>query len=143
VEGGVLKKQHIPPQIVIDAVVRDAVLPEFERVHRETGKPVRCKCAVWAQGERVPQPPVDVEPHSPETVGECRLSFRPTSVPGRSLFRAQVRLPHAAPDVGFAGFDVSGDAKLVDDNVVLSRVVRAGLYGPQPFRDDDGRPATA
>jgi hypothetical protein len=85
---------------------------------------------------------VDIEPASTEIVGECRLSFRTTSAPGRSLFRAQVRLPKAAPHAGFAGFDVVGDAKRVDDAVVLSRVARIILHGPQPFRDEDDRPVT-
>lgn len=129
-----MKNQHLPPQSVIDAVISEVIVPQLERIRRETGMAIRSACSVWVNDQCIPQQPVDIVPHGDAVVGEIRLSFRQTLVPGRSLFHAQVRLPHVAPEAGYAGFDVAGDAKVVSGNVAVSRVVCTSLYGPQPFQ---------
>jgi hypothetical protein len=110
-------QQHVPEEEVIQSVISGAVMPTIDdQCHRMQFDGLKVKVVVMMYEEAAWSRVLDRGdgPGGEKLTGELRIRFRRTSVSGRSLYFAQLRLSMPLRDTGYSGFSMRGTVKQAD-----------------------------
>lgn len=120
-----------PDPAIYGKVVQDIVLRALREIERDLGRDLPTSVVLWTphmQGPRTLLVPANtqVELGAPNPVGEMRLSFRETAVPGRYLFFGEaIYEKDVVPGQPFSGFDLRGVVWTDGDQLKAKEEIRS------------------
>jgi len=119
-----------PDPTTFSKVIGDAVVPALRDIERDLGRDLPTSVVLWMphmEGPRVLLIPATAHEAAapPKPLGEMRLSFRETAVPGRYLFFGEAIYERdVVPGKPFSGFDIQGVVWKQGDELKVKEDIR-------------------
>lgn len=119
-----------PDPTTFSKVIGEAVVPALREIERDLGRGLPTSVVLWMphmEGPRVLLVPPTAQgaAAAAKPLGEMRLSFRATAVPGRYLFFGEAIYERdVAPGKPFSGFDIQGVVWREGDELKVKEDIR-------------------